>query len=163
MTKRRLNQGFTLVELMVVIAIIGIFSSVVLGSLNSARGRSANTVIKSSLANARSQAELFNEVNGVNGYAGVCLAASVSGVESIRRFVDAAHAVSVATNIGYLTSSNQPSTAYSACRANTTAWVVSIPLKIPEGSGLYFCVDSTGTVSVKNNPLQNNATFCPAT
>lgn len=159
----RFNQGFTLVELLVVIGIIGILSSVVLGSLNSARSKSANAVIKSSLANARPQAELFYDVNGTNYYNGVCLAASVNGVESIRRFVEAANAVSI-TSVppGYLLSSDQPDTRISVCHATSNAWAVSVPLKVPEGTALYFCVDSTGTVSVKNSPLRQNFTVCPA-
>ncbi len=166
---KRLNQGFTLIELMVVIGIIGVLSSIVLVSLNSARGKGANAVIKSSLANARSQAELFNDVNGTNGYNGVCGVASVNGVESIRRFVDVAHAQSRALSISISynlingqTVANYP---WSKCTANSTAWAASIPLKELEVSGAttyyYYCVDSTGTASVKVNPV-GTATVCPA-
>ena len=58
------NKGFTLIELLVVIAIIGILSSVVLASLNTARNKGADAAIKSNLANARAQAELFYDANG---------------------------------------------------------------------------------------------------
>lgn len=49
MLKRNINSGFTLIELLVTIAIIGILSSVVLGSLTSARTKAVNASIKSSL------------------------------------------------------------------------------------------------------------------
>lgn len=67
MTKHIYNRGFTLIELLVVIAIIGILASVVLASLNSARDKGADASIKSSINNARAQAELYYDNNG-NAY-----------------------------------------------------------------------------------------------
>jgi len=51
------NRGFTLIELLVVISIIGLLSSVVLASLNSARGRSRDT------ARMRGMREIQNALN----------------------------------------------------------------------------------------------------
>jgi len=52
------NKAFTLIELLVVIAIIGILSAVVIASLNSAREKGKISMIKSTLKNMQSQAEL---------------------------------------------------------------------------------------------------------
>jgi prepilin-type N-terminal cleavage/methylation domain-containing protein len=72
MIQKSFKRGFTLIELLVVIAIIGILASVVLSSLNSARDRGSDAAIKSSLNNARSQAELYYDSNS-RRYDGVCV------------------------------------------------------------------------------------------
>ncbi|MEK7185085.1 MAG: type II secretion system protein, partial [Patescibacteria group bacterium] len=60
------KAGFTLIELMVVIAIIGLLDSVVLASLNSARNKGADASIKGNLDTVRKQAALFYDSNGEN-------------------------------------------------------------------------------------------------
>lgn len=161
-------KGFTLIELLVVIAIVGILSTVVLGSLGTSRSKAANANIKSSLSNARAQAELFYDTNGSLGYTGACGSANSSGgAGSIRKFIDAAHAVSPATSVLYGYSDAQTNTTRSVCHANASVWVISVPLKYPETSGAttyyYYCVDSTGASSNKISPLPGSQGACPAT
>ncbi len=59
-----MKRGFTLIELLVVIAIIGVLASVVMASLNSTRAKSADSAIKSNLANMRAQAEVLYDSYG---------------------------------------------------------------------------------------------------
>jgi general secretion pathway protein G len=54
------NKGFTLVELMVVIAIIGTLSSIVLSSLNNARGQARDAVRKQDFLNLQNALELYH-------------------------------------------------------------------------------------------------------
>ena len=161
------NSAFTLMEILVVIAIIGVLSTVVMASLSSARGRSINASIKSSLANARAQGELFQATNTL-GYLGICLPANSSGgEESIRRFFDVAHQASGATSLTDVQSTAQSGTTMSACHASGSGWAISVPLKVPEVSGAttyyYFCVDSIGSAVSRVSPLGSGAIVCPAT
>jgi len=116
------SRGFTLIELLVVIAIIGILASVVLASLNSARDKGADAAIKSSLNNARAQAELFYDDNG-SDYTGVC----ATGSGTIEQFeTGASNAGSAATE----------------CADDTSAW--ALQAQLVSDTGTYYCVDSTG-------------------
>ncbi len=133
------NRGFTLIELLVVIAIIGILSSVVLASLNTARNKGADAAVKSNLANARAEAELFYDSNN-NTYTGVCGTGAANTIgDSVAAAADA---------VGTTTTG--------ACNANATAWAASVGLK----AGGYYCVDSSGNATTTTTRAITDQT-CP--
>jgi prepilin-type N-terminal cleavage/methylation domain-containing protein len=121
MMKHTYKRGFTLIELLVVIAIIGILASVVLASLNSARDKGADAAARSSLNNARAQAELFYDDNG-RDYTGVCSA----GTNNITAL---------------LTGAGDALGGTADCFDATGAWAAGITLS---DNATYYCVDSTG-------------------
>ncbi len=132
---KRLNQGFTLIELLVVIAIIGILSSVVLASLNTARGKGADAAIKSNLANARAEAEIFYDVPG--SYDGVCATtgSNVIGdnMQAVGAITGGTYAVSDTANV---------SATIPVCHDSATGWAAASATKT--GTPAAWCVDSTG-------------------
>ena len=106
---------------MVVIAIIGILASVVLASLNTARGKGADAAIKSNLNNVRAQAELFYDSQSPSpSYIGVC--------------------TNVATMTGAATTAGATGV---KCAENTNlGWAVEGQLK--GDTTKWYCVDSSG-------------------
>ena len=109
------------------IAIIGILSSVVLASLNSARSKGADAAIESNLANTRAQAELVYD--GANSYAGVCSNSTITAA--------VASAQSAAGTTG------------TRCYADANEWVIAVPLKTT--SSVYACVDYKGAATSTNS------------
>jgi prepilin-type N-terminal cleavage/methylation domain-containing protein len=120
--KKNFKSGFTLIELLVVIAIIGILASVVLASLNTARAKGADAKVKSQLANARAQAEIYfdDPATGNQSYRGVCDSGNTGNISALV----------------YDTSFMDP-----GCGDDATAWAAWAQLKSTTG---YWCVDSTG-------------------
>ena len=64
MTKRKRNKGFTLIELMVVISIIGFLASIVLASLNIARSKGRDVQRLSDLHQLQNALELYKNTHG---------------------------------------------------------------------------------------------------
>jgi prepilin-type N-terminal cleavage/methylation domain-containing protein len=143
------RRGFTLIELLVVIAIIGILSSVVLASLNSARNRGADAAVKSNLANARAEAELFYDSQTTPTYAGVCTAGAANGI------------------LDNVTAAGTAGGGTGVCNPNgTTGWAASAPLKSTNVFGTssgtdHYCVDSTGQAKVVDVALTSTTYVCP--
>jgi len=124
----------------VVIAIIGILSSVVLASLNTARGKGANAAVKSNLVNIRPQAEIFYD--GGLTYSGVCADATVA------RALDAA------------SQAGAGNTSSDFCYATASTWAASSPLKVNEGTFTHWCVDHTGASTGRTSGLSGTPANC---
>lgn len=163
--KMNLQTGFTLIELLVVISIIGLLSSVVLASLSGARGKAADSAIKSSLVSARTQASLFYETTGGgSSYDNVCLA--IGGTNNISTLIlAAAKNLASSPNIGddntdFIPNSNGTSLGSIVCHDVLGSWAAAVSLKSVAGKG--WCVDSAGsskevTVLSKNDVVKK----CP--
>lgn len=63
-----MRRGFTLIELLVVISIIGVFSSIVLFSLNTARGKARDAKRLSDMHQVQTALEFYNLKNGAYPY-----------------------------------------------------------------------------------------------
>lgn len=134
------NQGFTVVELLIVIAIIGILAAVVLGSVTDVRdgGLSAKVQIEMDglakrAATEESQAFTYDMVCGSNG---------VATSTKIMDIIDSIESIG-SSDI--------------ECNSSTMAYAVAASLS----NTTYWCIDSQGTAGEVNADL-GGATTCPA-
>ena len=79
------NSGFTLIEVLVVVAIIGILASVVVFSVTVSKNKGADSAIQSAMQQAAGQAEVYYNVNN-RSYEGVC-ANDAANQNTIGRFL----------------------------------------------------------------------------
>lgn len=132
---KKINRGFTLVELLIVIAIIGILAGVVIASLNTARAKGADAAVKENLHSVRSQSEIYYDNN--NGtYLGLC------GDQSV---------------INALLSASTTGGAPTTCNDSDTQWAASATLK---AAGGFWCADSTGQTLQINTDIGSGVTVC---
>lgn len=145
------SRGFTLIELLVVIAIIGVLSAVVLASLNTARNKGTDAAIKSNLAGARAEAEIFYDTP--KSYEGAC---AVTGTNIIGDSVVAADKAydGSAPTYGDATAATAGN---GQCHDSQNAWAAMTSLK----AGGYYCVDSTGAAEETSTALGANTYVCP--
>lgn len=128
-----------------VIAIIGILSSVVLASLNTARGKGNDAKVKAQLSGLRAAAEVYYDNNGSYG---TTVTACNAGM-----FADTASGMSQ-----YVTTSNYPSGTTIVCGSNGSAYAVKAELN---GDTAYWCVDSVGASKQVSGAIGSSVTVCP--
>lgn len=151
-TYQQKKAGFTLIELLVVISIIAILASIVLTSLTTARQKGVDANIKASLANARTQGQLYYEANNATFYTDVVtnVCTDLSGVYPMLSGTAA-----LVTGAIVINGSQDIDNVH--CNVYSDGWMVAVPLKqqnqISDTSGIdYYCVDSAGASRVQEFP-----------
>jgi prepilin-type N-terminal cleavage/methylation domain-containing protein len=145
------KAGFSLIELLIVIAIIGILSTIILNSLSESRARAYDSKIKQQLSSFRTAAELYFASRGDN-YAPA--AVSCSSINSI--FND--FSPQTGSPGLYIADGNLPPEVQKACRASASAYAVKVSLY--KGTS-YWCIDSKGFSGEIEGQITGPTTICP--
>ncbi len=157
MSKRN-TSGFTLIELIVVIAIIVILASVILASLATARNKGSNASIKADISNMRPQAEIIYDIANPTSYIGVCADLKVEAAITAAAYAGGA---TVPVPADWLIGKNGTATTVT-CHSSTSAWAAEAPLKTAEGANTFWCVSSNGfSKGEPGTQLTANTTVCP--
>ena len=137
-----------MIELLVVVAIIGILASVVLASLNTARTKGADAAIKADLSGVRASAELAYDTNGQrynkDGATAWTADADCHAAVLANTMFDPTSGGGVGQSIDNALAHAYTQNGSQAFKCNQnatgTAYAIAVPLK---SSGVW-CIDSTG-------------------
>ncbi len=141
------TKGFSLVELLIVITIIGLLSTIVLNSLSTSREKAYDSKIKQQLNSFRTAAEIYysNQEPTSYGTAAGCNSGLFNDVGAEN-----------GTPAIYL--STLPNNAQVTCQSNGPAYAVKALLYSGEN---HWCVDSRGSSRMIEGTISGPSTFCP--
>jgi|SRR3989344_3147109 len=144
------RKGFSLVELLIVITIIGILSTIVLSSLSNSRSKAYDTKVKEQLSSFRTSAEIYFTNQSPTSYAPV-VNSCTNGIFADLQDVNASPGL-------YLTVANLPPNTQVVCSASDSAYAVKATLY---SGNAYWCVDSLGTSKSIIGAIGAPVTACP--
>jgi prepilin-type N-terminal cleavage/methylation domain-containing protein len=145
--------GFTLIELMVVISIIGLISSIMLAALTSAKLKAQDIRLISDMVNLRNAAELYRQSNG-DFYLNNCFAPQPLYLfKTLCQDSFLSNAVfggrNIADDIIALSNSNasnEYNSVYNIIKTPSSAYAIFAKLPSNPTVDPYVCIDSSGVI-----------------
>lgn len=121
-----MKRGFTIIEVLVVVAIIAVLASIVIISIDTYKSRSINANIQATLGQIRSESVLYQQTNG--SFDGLCNASSPYRIVEQRSEA----CFQAGLNLGESSC---------VCYDEPNMWVIAVPLRNSD-AGAAWCVDS---------------------
>lgn len=142
------KKGFSLVELLIVMTIIAILTSIVLQSLSNSRAKAYDSKIKQQLFHFMTAAEIYESNNGNYGVATVSCSQGIfndmnqnNGTPGI-----------------YIASGNLPTFASPVCQSTGSAYAIKVNLY---SGNEYVCIDSRKSFKVIPGLITGPDPVCP--
>lgn len=133
--------GFTIVELLIVIAIIGILASVAISSAGGARTDAIVAKITSEMDGVSKRASIIQ--NLTFSFSEVCGSDGTTQDDQVTAFITSIEAFAPGTT---------------TCNSSVSAFAVSVPF--PPDSSEHWCVDSTGAKGVQGAAIGSGDLTC---
>ena len=142
------TQGFTLIEVMVVIVIIAILASIIIASLGKASSGGNDASIKTNMRNAFNQAEIayITRIANKETYTSICTNGILPSETAVRGIGAMLLSAAKADGISSI-ATNTTGTGTTATCNNTvsSAYAAEVPLSgSTNASPVMWCIDSTG-------------------
>jgi len=132
----RFSAGFTIIELLTVVAIIAVLVSIVAVNVNNYKNKARDSGIKSTMGQVSLAASAYYEGHG--GYGAFC---NDNVTQALYNSI------------------NSPN---KRCKASADRWVVCARLNIPSNGTRAWCIDNTGARKEMNdNQCNNGLNLCP--
>ena len=141
----RKNSGFSLVELLITIAIIGILAAIILNSIYSSKTKAYDSKVKQQLVSFRTAAEVYFTNQSNYSTSNSCDAGIFSDLNAVN------------SRPGLYIDSLQSSGVQLICNSNSSAYAVKAVLY---SGSQYWCVDNKGASKLYPTPPISN-TVCP--
>ena len=137
---RYFSYGFALIELLMVIAVLGILTGILFASLSSSHGKGNETAIKSELAVIQTQAVRYYGIGNTYGVpnSGTDASCTQSGTMFNDATTDIDNPISMA--ISNVRAAVEGGESGVICRSEDTSFLVAAKLS----DGIYWCIDSNG-------------------
>ena len=149
------QKGFTLVELLVTIAIIAVLSAIILFSIGQYINKSKDASIQGNLSSLVPAGEVYYDHNGIYGYSD---ANSGEGFCASNVVVNADSSIPV-TSVGKGCRINNKDSSI-CCKATRNAWAACAQEFVNKDKA--FCVDSRGYKrEIDNSDCDGAETACP--
>lgn len=144
------KKGFTVIELLIVVGIIGALATIILVAVSNSRSKGYDAAIVKQMLEASAQAEVFYTNNGT--YQNICTA--TGGIGS---FIQQASTIA---GTGTIVTSGAAQTETTAnCYSTASGYAASVKLKLPS-SPTYYCIDSQNKRTQITSPLSASVTAC---
>ena len=132
---KKLSKGFTIIELLVVVAIIAVLAAIVLVNVTGYINKGKNAAIQGNMATILTNAAVYYDTNGHYGGFGVATNPTYNGPATAAASANGGTALTFNCNKVACLATDAP-----------TAWCAASVLKAVSGStDTIFCVDSTGS------------------